>query len=81
MGVLKKNIPNKLALMGRGPGLRSDIPVRQAQGKTRINGWGEVRSYLTVGSGLSFSAVGLGSKRSIARPPAQALRAQASITE
>jgi hypothetical protein len=33
VGVLKKNIPNKVALMGRSPGLRSAVPVRQAQGR------------------------------------------------
>jgi len=28
-----KNIQNKLALMGRSPGLSSAVPVRQAQGR------------------------------------------------
>jgi hypothetical protein len=32
VGVLKKDIPNKLALMGLLPGLSSAVPVRQAQG-------------------------------------------------
>jgi hypothetical protein len=33
VGVLKKNIPRKLALMGLRPGLSSAVPVRQAQGR------------------------------------------------
>jgi hypothetical protein len=33
VGILTKNILNKLALMGLRPGLSSAVPVRQAQGR------------------------------------------------
>ena len=44
-GVLTKNIPIRLTLMGLRPGLSSAVPVRQAQGRLCGTRWGDRRSH------------------------------------